>query len=101
MTRTEEVENPELVMRRDPGYREVQGGLQFMWPEQFIIRIGMKGLNWIIKQVLDHHYPVDAFPADIVMPSWLDDHGGESFDPGVKWVALLRAALKEIDEPGS
>ena len=87
--------------KEDPGYKEVYHGLQFAYPEQFIVRVGMKGLNWIIQQVLDRHYPLDVFPQDTVHygMTWGGEHGGDDIDPGVKWVAHLREALRVIDAP--
>lgn len=97
MTKTEP--SLEETMRADPGYQEVRSGLAFSWPEQFIVRIGMRGLNWMIRTVLDKHYPLDVFPQEDVQYGvmWGGEHAGADIDPGVKWVALLRMALKEVE----
>jgi hypothetical protein len=82
----------EQEMRRDPGYIEVRSCLAFVWPEQFVARLGMRGLNWLIRRVLDNHYPLDIFPIEQVEVDAFADA-----EPGVRWVACLRQALKEAE----
>lgn len=64
-------------------------------PEDFAAGIGIRGLSWLVRAVLDAHYPEDIFPWREIQfgVSWASEHGGTDIDPGVKWVALLRMAL--------
>lgn len=60
---------------------------------------GVYEVNWLLTEILNRRYPADIFgDGKIVQPSWLDEHGGDSFDPGVKWVAVLRLALQQVPE---
>lgn len=62
-------------------------------------RLGIRGLSWLIREVLDTHYPEDIFPVEgVLYPAWGGEHGGSDIDPGMKWIALLRQALREVPE---
>ena len=90
----EEKVPPTLLER---GKMEVEEEIGEHTTQRLIERTGVRGLTYLIAEVLDEHYPADVFgDGSIVVPSWMDDHGGTSFDPGVRWVALLRQAIKEI-----
>lgn len=94
---------PEAVTPRDPGWNEwlyiidEARRVRIEAPEDITRLVGMKGLNWLIRDVLDTIYPKDIFgDGSIVEPMWMSNEGGREFNPGVRWVALLRAALKEV-----
>ena len=66
-------------------------------PDEFLRRLGIRGLTYAIERVLDEHYPADIFgDGSDVYPSWRGDRGGSDIDPGIRWCALLRAAIKEV-----
>ena len=65
--------------------------------EHCIERTGIYGLTWFIQAVLDEHYPADIFgDGDVLYPTWASEIGGTDIDPGAKWAALLRHAIKEV-----
>ena len=68
--------------------------------DRFIDRLGMRGLNWIIASVIARHYSADVFPEDgkVMNINWRADADyGPGLDPGVKWIALLRMAMEEVN----
>lgn len=83
------------------GHDEVLAALESIYErgvsvDRFSKKLGLRGLTWLIATVLDEHYPEVVFPADVLHPTWGGEHGGDDIDPGVKWVALLRQAIKEV-----
>jgi hypothetical protein len=84
----------------DPGLRNAHDAFNATYFDSFLQRLGMKGLNYIIREVLDRHYPKDIFgPGDIQYGvNWASNHGGEDIQPGVKWAELLRMALAEVEK---
>ena len=65
--------------------------------QRFIENLGLEGMSWLVTAYLDRHYPIEAFPVDIVIPSWLGNDSGREFGPGVRWIALLRQAQEELN----
>ncbi len=64
--------------------------------EDFVRDLGIYTLSALIEKVLDEHYPVEAFGEGTnLYPTWASNHGGTDIDPGVKWVSLLRHAVRE------
>jgi hypothetical protein len=88
------------VRERGLGRNEAVEAFGAVKIEGFIDRLGMRGLNWFIASVIARHYPNDVFPEDgkIMDISWRADADyGPGLDPGVKWIALLRQAMKEVN----
>lgn len=86
---------------RPAGWHEWQAVIDGGTPEVIAERIGMRGLNWMIRAVLDAHYPESVFPQDGVQEGvrWRGSYGGDDIEPGVKWIVLLRMALEEVGAP--
>jgi hypothetical protein len=60
---------------------------------------GVYEVNWLITEILNRRYPADVFgDGRIVEPLWHSNEGGQEFDPGAKWVALLRCAVSQVAE---
>lgn len=64
--------------------------------DSLVHELGIYSLSHLIEKVLDEHYPADVFGnGDLVVElSWAQ--GRRDIDPGVRWVALLRLALKQL-----
>lgn len=76
---------------------EAVGGRDDSLVNRLVRDTGIYALTYFIERVLDEHYPADIFGAgDTLIPTWVSDRGGEDIDPGIKWVALLRHAIKEV-----
>ena len=98
---TFEIDGPLGAADRSPRLGEAQF-TEAMGSSSLVDRLvrvtGIYGLSYFIGRVLDEHYPAEAFgDGSTVYPAWASEHGGADIDPGVKWVNLLRAALKEIE----
>jgi hypothetical protein len=67
--------------------------------EEFVRSTGIYGLSYLAERILDEHYPADVFQWKEVQygVTWGGEHGGEDIGPGVKWAALLRMAIAELD----
>lgn len=67
-------------------------------PDEFVRHLDWHGFLWLIHERLDTIYPEDIYGANTAYVSWSGEHGGEDIDPGVRWVVLLREALKQLEE---
>jgi hypothetical protein len=97
VTKTEELPAiEERLINSGIGQDELADAFQAVSLEGFINRLGIRSLSLLVAEVLARHYSADIFPEGSHFVAWSSNEGGREIDPGVKWIACLRLALKEV-----
>ena len=66
--------------------------------QRIVKRTGIYALTAFIADVLETNYPATVFgDGTNLYPTWASEHGGTDIEPGVKWVALLCQAVREVE----